>query len=244
MKQKSILSAGIGLILMIALLPGCYYENGPGNRIEASGPVIKRVLDLENFDGIILANSADVFITQGSKQKVEVEGQENILRNLSTDVSGGVWKIRNKRPVWRRYNLTVRITMTELDLVRLSGSGNINSTNTFEDLNDLDLIVSGSGNIKFDIEADEVMGRISGSGSINLMGFANRIGLTVTGSGNINAISLKSESATANISGSGGIRLHASEDLDARVSGSGNIVYKGNPSLDSRVTGSGSIHSR
>ena len=42
------------------------------------GPVTKRTIDLDDFDGVALAFSGDVYLTQGNTQKVEVEMQDKV----------------------------------------------------------------------------------------------------------------------------------------------------------------------
>lgn len=244
--MKVIKSISVYLVLCIAItgLNGCFYEGGNSNRMEGSGPIVKRTLDLENFEGIVIQNSANVFLRQGESQEVEIEGQENIVRNLDTEVSGGVWRIRNKRRVWRMQKININITIPEINYIKIAGSGSVKTLNNFENLNDIELRIGGSGNINIDIEAKDVQGRIGGSGSIILSGTARRIDFGVQGSGDISAENLKARFGKARIGGSGSISTHVTENLDARIGGSGNISYRGKPKVNSSVSGSGSIRHR
>ncbi len=235
------------IMILSAGLNSCYYDYQDGNhknRIEGHGPIVKRVVDLDNFRGIIIQNAADVILTQGNTQKVEIEGQENILENLNLEVSGDVWKIRNIRPVWRHHELIIRITLPRFNMIRLSGSGSINTDGGFENLNDVELRIGGSGDMDLQIIADKVDATISGSGSISLEGEAKRLDFRISGSGSIYAIDLKAEEAKARITGSGGMRVNVSDELDASIAGSGSIFYKGQPRVNKNISGSGSIQSR
>ena len=49
--------------------------------IHGEGDVVKEVLDIASFKGVSLGFHGDIYITQGSPQKVEVEGQKNIIDN-------------------------------------------------------------------------------------------------------------------------------------------------------------------
>lgn len=232
------------LIALVSTMAGCYYEDGRQKRIEGEGPVVKRVLELDHFEGIIIQNSADVFITKGNTQRVEVEAAENIISNLETEVSGRTWRIRNKRPVWRTKHLVIRITIPEFRLIKISGSGQVETETPFNNLDDVELRISGSGDLFIDIDAEDILGRISGSGSIHLSGEAKRVDFSISGSGNIYAFELKARDGSARIGGSGSIRTHITNDLEARISGSGNITYRGQPRISSSISGSGNIRSR
>jgi len=244
MKKFTKLSFSVILIVLLTSLSACYYENNHERRIEGSGPIVSRVIELDDFEGIIVQNSADVYITKGNTQRVEVEAPENIIRNLGTEVTGGVWKIRNTRPVWRMKHLIIKITIPEFNLIKISGSGQVETETPFDNINDLDLRISGSGDLYLNINADDILGRISGSGSIHLTGEAQRVDFSISGSGGINANDLKARKGSAKIGGSGSIRTYVTDDLDARISGSGSITYKGHPRINTNISGSGSIRSR
>ena len=232
----------LGLIFMVS---SCYFDgSGPFNRIVGEGPVVSEEFDLVKLRGIVIRNSADVVISQGDKQKIVVEAQRNIIDNLKKDVSNGIWYIGNKKPVWRTKSIQIRIRMADLSMVKVSGSGDISTGNTFRDLDDLEVRIGGSGDIVLSVEADDVLGYIGGSGSITIDGEANEVEFTITGSGSINAYDLEARRGYAKISGSGSIHVDVEDELDARISGSGGIYYKGSPRVDKHISGSGSIRSR
>lgn len=232
------------LAVMAISLTSCYFEEGSHGRVEGSGPIITRTLELSDLEGLIVQNSADVILTKGSQQKITVEGQENIIRNLDTEVSGGVWKIRNRKPVWRMHKLVIRITLPEFNLIKISGSGQVESETPFDNLDHLELRITGSGDIRLEVEADDVLGRIGGSGTIRLYGKAKRVDFGISGSGDIFAADLKAKDGYARITGSGSIRTFVTDDLEARISGSGDIIYEGRPRINTSITGSGNVHSR
>jgi len=237
------LALSIPLLLMLAAVPGCY-EGAPWHGIEGQGPVVERRLDLDRFEGLTLPGSAKIFLTQDNHQEVRIEGQENIIDNLNTTISGGIWRIENKKPVWRSEPLLVYISMEQLRLVRISGSGNIRTTNRFSDLRNLEIKISGSGDMDLEIEANDILAQVSGSGNVNLKGSAKDLDFGISGSGSIRAGDLKARKAIARISGSGGMELFVTDELDAHISGSGNIYYSGNPDTHKSVSGSGHVRSR
>ncbi len=223
----------------------CFYEgSGPFNRIIGDGPIISEEFDLAKIRGIVVKNSANVILTQGDRQKVVVEAQRNIIDNLKQDVSNGIWYIDNRKPVWRTKAVQIKVRMSDLSIVKVSGSGDISSSNTFRDLDDLEVRIGGSGSINLSAKADNILGHIGGSGSITLEGEAREVEFIVSGSGSIHASDLEAKRGYARISGSGGIHVDVENDLEARISGSGNISYRNNPRVDKHISGSGNIRSR
>jgi hypothetical protein len=214
-----------------------------GMGIKGSGPIVKKTMNVADFKGFGLAFSGNVYVQQGSKQSVTVEGQQNIIDNIVTVVENGYWKIRFDKNVSNYDKLNVYITVPTLNAANLSGSGNIKGQNTFKDLGDLEVHLSGSGNINLSFEGQKVDTKVSGSGDIALSGKATAINLAISGSGDIYAKDLAVDSAQVQISGSGDANVNAKNDLNVRVSGSGDVFYRGRPRLNSKVSGSGEVSS-
>ncbi|MFH0761790.1 MAG: head GIN domain-containing protein [Bacteroidota bacterium] len=233
----------IPLFALLLCMSSCY-DGSPWQGIEGQGPIVERKIKLDHIRGISVPGSAKVYLTQGDNQDVRIEGQENIIDNLNTTVTGEVWRIENKRPVWRCETLKIYITMEQLRMIRISGSGDVFTSNHFENLKDLEIKVSGSGDLDLDIEADDIYTRVSGSGNITMRGKADRLDSGISGSGHIRASELEVHSADLHISGSGDMELYVTDRLTAHVSGSGNVFYSGNPSIDTSITGSGHVRSR
>lgn len=219
-------------------------QNWWGNGITGKGPIIEKELELASFNGFDLGISGDVVVQQGSSQKVRVEGQENIIDNLKTEVKNGIWKIRFKENTGNYKKFVVHITLPTVNSVVLSGSGNVSSNGQLSS-NELTTYLSGSGNIDLDVNAEDLTVKLSGSGSIAMNGKANQANMKISGSGNIRTYDLAAQDCEIRISGSGNAKVHAVNSIRAHVSGSGNIYYKGNPEkVSSKVTGSGDVASR
>ncbi len=216
-----------------------------GSGITGEGETIKKELDVDNFQGISLQFSGDVIITQGSTFKVVAEGQENIIDNIETDVNGKIWEIEFHNSVRNHKGVNIYITMPVLTKAYISGSGDISTTNHFPEVEEFHAGVSGSGDLRLDVDAHELTSKISGSGNIDIKGKAENLEVRISGSGDVDAYELDAEHVEISIAGSGDCKVAANQSLDIRVAGSGDVYYKGNPSkLKSSVTGSGDVTSR
>jgi hypothetical protein len=232
------------LLLLTSLSLSAQNWWGWSNGVQGKGPIVRKTLDISSFEGFSLTFSGNVYVRQGSEQKVEVESHENLIGLLSKQVEDKYWKIRFTENVGRYDKFNVYITVPTLNAVRLSGSGDIKGETAFKNLGKLALGISGSGNLNFDFEATEVEARISGSGDMNLKGNAKSINLGISGSGDISALDVQVEAAMIQISGSGDASIHSTENLEVRISGSGDVYYKGRPRMSSKVSGSGDVVSR
>lgn len=215
-----------------------------GAGIKGEGPTVTKELNVSGFHGISLAFSGDVYLRQGSSYSVKAEGQANIIDNIKTEVSSGIWRIKFDRNVRNHQGLKIYITMPELTQAKISGSGSIITEGMFKNVDNLTLGISGSGNVKVEVDANNIESRISGSGDISVAGVTVAHTISISGSGDIHAYDLKSTKCTVRISGSGNCHVEVLENLDVSISGSGDVIYEGRPRLKSKASGSGSVESR
>jgi Putative auto-transporter adhesin, head GIN domain len=231
----------LAFAFVIFTMPRCVVDgDGPFWDCEnGSGPEVEAVLDMPYFTGVRLEADAKIFITQGGNFEVVVRGEENIIDLLELDVQNDTWVIEFSRCV-KNYDLEIFITMPVVELLSISGSGEMTGEN-FIETEDIVLRISGSGSICMGLLAENIDGKISGSGEIELEGEAENLDFSISGSGDLRAFDLITEKADINISGSGDAAVHVLEVLDVAISGSGNVFYKGNPILNVTISGSGDV---
>ena len=229
----------LGLLTSITASSQSWFGWGKG--ISGKGPLVERSIDLPVVNGIVMSISGELILTQDDSQDIRVEGQENILDLLKTEVKNGIWKIGFEENVNNHKTIKIYASIKTLTKLKLTGSGHVRSTNTFRDLNEISIRLTGSGNLNFNFEADRMEASVSGSGSMVLSGSTNSQETKITGSGSVKAQKLHSHHAKVNITGSGSAKVYVEEALDCKITGSGNIHYKGSPHTNSRIVGSGNI---
>lgn len=226
------------------LATGCFIDTDDDDGLfgctDGDGPIVTREVQVDDFDAIHLPGSIDVFLTQGSEQKVTVEGKENLIDELNYNVSGSEWRIDFDDCVRDVDEFNVYITIPNLREIEITGSGNVISEN-FLLVGDLDIELTGSGDVNLAVEAQDIDVKISGSGDIKLEGVADETVYRISGSGDVSAFDLECNVADINVSGSGDVRVLVNNLLKARISGSGDIFYRGNPTLDIDISGSGDV---
>lgn len=233
------------LLIVAALLftIGSLHAQRWGTGIKGEGPIVKKTINLSDFDGFSLHTSGNVILQKGP-QSVVIESHQNIIDNIETDVDDKIWKIKFDKSVRGYKELNIYITIPELTHASISGSGDIVSKDKFTTNGEVHVGISGSGDIKLDIEADKILSKISGSGDIALRGKAKSLEVKISGSGDVKGYDLVVDNCNVSISGSGDVEVHANEELMVRTSGSGDVYYAGRPRVNSRTSGSGSVMSK
>ncbi len=212
------------------------------NQLEGEGGRVERTIDLPSIDGIGLAINANVYLSQGQPQSVRMVGQENVLNNIESDVSGGTWEIGFDKGMYNYERVDIYITLSDLEEISLASSGNIKGETPFKGLDDLKINIAASGDVELDVEADDLEFNSAASGTGHLSGSAEQIEVNIAGSGKLKGFDLQVNSCTTNIAGSGNCEISVSESIYANIVGSGDVIYSGNPNkVQSNSLGSGKL---
>jgi hypothetical protein len=216
-------------------------DNGGGERITGSGPVVEENRDVSGITGVELAMQGTLHISPGDTTSLRIEAQDNLMEYIETEVRGGTLRIRNTpgydlqntRPI--QYYLTVE----KLDQIEVSSSGDIEVGNLKS--NSLSIRSSSSGDIKIDgLDGSSVDVKISSSGEVEISnGKIQKQNIDISSSGDYNARDLSSATADIDLTSSGSATVWVSDRLSGSLSSSGNIYYIGNPEVDVRMTSSG-----
>jgi hypothetical protein len=204
----------------------------------------KETRNVTSFSELGLSISADVYISQGNKTELIIEGDAKTLKHIETKISGDVLKIKyDSWNSWKYKKVKIYITSPNWEGIYLSGSGSI-TNKTVLNGKKMSISVSGSGIISVDqLSMKQVQVRVSGSGDVKLGGKdkADLMSISISGSGDVDASGIPVEEANVRISGSGGAKVFTEGDLKVSISGSGNVYYKGSALIDARISGSGKV---
>ncbi len=214
--------------------------------VKGNGKMTKVTRTTGDYDAIKCAGSMDFALVAGTEGTIIIEGEENLLKHIVTEVKSGKLVVKvekgiNLKPSW---NKTIKITIpfNDIDEVSLAGSGDLWNEDKITATN-LEVSLAGSGDVVLDIETSTVEGSIAGSGDLTLKGNTNDLEAKVAGSGDFHGFGLQSNNTVVSVAGSGDAEVVCNKSIKARVAGSGDIQYKGNPTKeDTKVSGSGSIN--
>lgn len=209
----------------------------------------REVRTIATFDRIKFKGVGELHLSQGDHEELAIEANEEIRKNISTEVVDGTlvigyhfdWQdVLGLR--WIGAGRTyIFITVKELKGFSLSGAGSLDSKALKTD--NLDLSLSGAGSINIEsLSASRLTISLSGAGSIATAGKVDSLDAQLSGAGSLKASELQTEEARVVVSGAGSARVKVAKKLDATISGVGSIDFSGEPAVTQKVSGVGSLH--
>jgi hypothetical protein len=209
--------------------------------VYARGPVTTEDRQAGSFHSVSVSTGITVYLSQGSKESIKVEADENLHEYIVTEIRGGVLNIYSNFNIRNAKSRKVYVTINEIESLKTSSAGDIiGQTPIVADM--LTLTTSSAGNINLDVKASEIKSVTSSSGDITIRGTADKIVANLNSAGDLNAFDLTVKEADISVSSAGDAKITVTERLKARASSAGDIHYKGKPKyVDAHSSSAGSI---
>lgn len=248
--------------LILALFTSCISSQS-FMPVKGIGSAIEKSYDVSGFNGIDVSGGFDVILSQGESESVVLRAQENLYEYIHVEVDNGILRIYTKNNLWPTRPLEARIMFRDINRLNVSGGGDV-TAETIIKAADLDINMSGGGDLETNVNADDLSCHISGGGDANINGSAAKINIQMTGGGDLES-TINAEVIFCSISGGGDLKLMSDKeatevrfeitgggDADARVntadlncflSGGGNAkLYGKATNLNIHLTGGGDVH--
>jgi hypothetical protein len=198
--------------------PGCKYI---GRGVRGSGNRKAEKRELTSFKSVEAAGAFEVNIVCQQSQSFEIEGDDNLLPIIKTDVNDGALRIHSDTQYNASKPITIRISLPNLEKFTSAGAGDIH--------------ISGLKN-------DRLVLSNTGAANIEAAGQTKFVDIGTSGAGNIDTSKLVAERAKVTVSGAANVDVYASQQLDVSLSGIGSVTYSGNPPVVNKsVSGIGSV---
>lgn len=215
-----------------------------GDCLEGSGSIVNYTLNIGNCSGIKTVGLMKVYITQGDNPSLRIKADDNIISRLEPKVVNGNLTFNDAVCYLPSRPIEVYVTMKHVKHLSMNGAGEIIGQ-TPVSTPEIILNISGSGDIRLQVEAENIEANVNGSGSITLNGTAVNVDANIQGSGYIHGYGLNSVNSKIAVVGSGNAEATVMNILEATIAGSGDIYYKGSPeTIKKTITGSGSLKKR
>ena len=213
------------------------YHNG-------SGIAATETRTVEACKGFAVYLPCEVRVAQSTSASIEIEGDDNLLSLISTEVSGEILTIGLKPGVSVSMvcPFKIRLFLPVIEQIKVAGSDTGVKASEVITGRMLAIVVSGIGKIELPVQVKSVDVKMSGQGSCSLKGEATLQTMKISGQGSIHAGNLKSERSEITISGQGNCSVWVTEEMSAKISGMGNISYKGKPRISQKISGLGKIN--
>jgi len=232
-------------VTLLVLAIACLTVTNAQKRIKGNGNVVTIERTTADYDALRVGGFYEVKLVEGNEGKITIEGEENLMEYIETEVIGGVLTIKSRDNMnlspSRGKDVYVTIPVEKIDAIRLSGAGKLSGTQTL-DANNFKVHTSGSRKVELNLNTKSLTVITSGSSDVSLSGNAENIDVTSSGSSNVNAFDLNVDKVDVRSSGSSDVKVAVNETLNARVSGSGDVRYRGNPDkISNKISGSGEV---
>ncbi|NND62901.1 MAG: DUF2807 domain-containing protein [Flavobacteriaceae bacterium] len=242
--MKSLIKITLTVALALVGLSNAQAQWG-NKKVVGNGNVTTKTVSTGSYDAVKGVGSMDVHLVKGNEGDIKVTTDENLQEYVIIEVKDNALIVRTKKNYYLKTKKGIHVTVPFQDIskVALTGSGDIDTKDTIDAPN-LEVSITGSGDVNLDVNSGMLEVRVTGSGDVELSGKTNDLDVSISGSGDFSGFDLEANNTEARVSGSGDAQVVARKSIKARVNGSGDITYKGNPERrDNKTSGSGDINS-
>lgn len=210
------------------------------NRPSLAAGLPSKELNLDEFDRLVLAVSADVQIRISDKSHAIIEAEQSVIDAVGFQVEGGTLTVLATRSFQTRHPVRIRISCRGLKALEARAAVDASLDALKGDSLALAVYDSATVTLK-GLNLSSLNADLGGSATVKLAGQARSQEVSLAGAGTYDAAALKSQSAVVEASGSGDAVIAASDGLDVDVSGAATVRYAGSPKLKQSVSGAGTL---
>ncbi|MEZ4779082.1 MAG: head GIN domain-containing protein [Flavobacteriaceae bacterium] len=219
-------------ILLIAVAgivaTSCHFDINLGE-VNGNGNVTTEERPVGDFTGVRGSAGMDVFLTEGSENKVVVEADENLLEYIETYVENGTLKVTTKKSIGRSKSQKVHVTYVHLESIEASSGADVIGNSVIKN-ETLSLSSSSGADLEVEILAKEVYASSSSGSDLKVSGKATRLIADASSGSDLKARELEVISCKAEASSGADITVNVKEQMEGHASSGGDIKYYGNPS--------------
>lgn len=210
--------------------------------VTGNGNLKEENRSLSGFSAIEVSNGVDVFLSQGSTERVVVKADENLLDHVVTEVEGNVLKITTKGSIRKAKALDVYVTVSTLDRIKASSGSDVKTESALK-VNALVVRMMAGSDLDMEINANELTCNLSSGSDADLSGKVGTLVIEANGGSDIEAKNLEANKCTIKASGGSDAHVHVTGDLEMEAYGASDISYSGNPNIvSSKASGGSDIH--
>ena len=201
-------------------------------RIEGSGNIITKDVNIQSFDELITKGVFSVLLKQGNKEEVKIEADDNLQELFEVKNEGSKLVISMKKDVNfnSKKGMKVYITFRKLKNMELNMVGSLSSDDNLS-FDDLSIKNKSVGSLDLKMTAQSVNVDNSSVGNVKLDGKAENAVIKNNGVGSIKAGSFVVQKMDIENTGVGGAEVNAEKELKVKDSFLGKVTNKGNATV-------------
>jgi len=199
---------------------GCHVRM---NGIKGSGKRGVQKREVQPFNSISTEGAYTINVVCQKDQTLEIEGDDNILPLISTDVSNNVLHIKSSQNYSASEPIVLRVALPNLQALSVSGAGTIE--------------IAGLKGEKFVIDSN-------GAPQIKASGTSKEVYINTNGAGKIDTHNLHASRGTVESKGVSRVDVDVADQLDVTISGPSTVTYEGAPTINKTIHGPGKLEKR
>ena len=205
-----------------------------------------QVREAKNFHAIHVGSAFDVFLSQGSEEKVAVSAADaKDLAFIKVEVKNGVLEVGwEKKGKWGKGNKKLKawISFKNIDDLDASGACDVDIEGILK-ADDLKIDLSGASDLSGKIEVTKRLTiDLSGASDAKLSGTATEMKIDANGASSFKGFDFAVDYCSAEASGASDIKITVNKELSAHASGASDVDYKGAGVIrDIKTSGSSSV---
>ena len=211
------------LLLILLVITGAACKHRIHTGINGSGKRVVQKRTVEPFKSISTEGAFSIKVVCQKELSMEIEGDDNVLDLVGTDVSNDVLHLKNVKNYSVSEPVEIRISVPNIEGLSVSGAGRID--------------ITGMKNEKFEIDSD-------GAPQIKVSGSTNVVDIDSSGAAKIDTHNLHAEKGVVDSKGVSNIEVDVRDQLDVTISGPSTVTYQGDPSINKTIHGPGKLERR
>jgi hypothetical protein len=190
----------------------------------------------EKFSEIRLESNINLVLTQGPTYKITLEGGENLLPGIDSEINDSVLTFRNNNKVnWvRSYDRKITAFVTAPHFLKISyqGTGDITNNDTLQEDSLFVISLGGSGYINLCIKTRlSHLSINAGSADMNISGISDNNFIYASSYGPFHCLDLITQNTFMNNRGTNDCYINVKQRLEYEINSLGSIYYKGKPPI-------------
>jgi hypothetical protein len=233
-----ILAVIMAAALLVSATTSCFRITG----LIGSGKVVSEERSVSDFDKVAINSGMNLYLEQGTKEYLKLEAEDNIIQNITTEVSGGKLTVSFKNLLGGvSATKPINVYLTVINLKELDASSGTSISSNKINSDSLKIGISSGAKGEMIVNANSVDVNLSSGSTLKLSGIAENQKVNLSSGVDYRAADLISKNVKIVVSSGASAKLSVSDNLDVSISSGGNVEYSGTPEIVSNISSGGSI---
>ncbi len=226
--KRIMLTAMVALVCTTMIFAQDKDNDSDKPKIIGSGKLVTKDIPVQNFDAIEASGVFSLVLSQGGKEGVKIEADDNLQELFEVKTDGGTLKIGMKKNTNFDTDNKLKVYVTfnklkNLELKMVGGTSNESQLN-FDDLN---ITNKSVGSVKLNMSAKKLHIDNKSVGNVNLSGKADNVTIVNKSVGSISAADFVVQNLDIENTGVGSAEVNVEKECKVKDSFLGKVKNKG-----------------